>query len=92
MFDKSIPVKLMSENLSVLRAKLGLSQEALAELLDTTRQTLSAIESNQRKMSWQMFLSLVLIFLKNNETKRMMVLLGIYTKELDEILKIKSES
>ena len=81
-------MKLMAANLSVLRAKLVLSQEGLAELIGVTRQTVSAIENEQRNMSWQIFLSLVLIFLKNKETKRMMVLLGIYTKELDNMLTV----
>lgn len=76
----------MTSNLSVLRLKLNLSQEALAEVLGITRQTISAIENGQRQMSWQMFLSLVLIFLKNKETKRLMIVLGVYTKELDKYL------
>lgn len=79
-------IKLMSDNLSVLRAKLNLSQEDLADVLGVTRQTISAIENEQRNMSWSIFLSLILIFLKNKETKRLMILLGIYTKELSEFL------
>lgn len=79
-------VKMMAQNLSVLRAKLNLSQEDLADVLGITRQTISAIENGQRNMSWAVFLSLVLIFLKNRETKRLMVLLGIYTKELNSLI------
>lgn len=84
--DKSKYIKLMSENLSVLRAKLNLSQEDLSEALGVTRQTISAIENEQRNMSWPLFLSLILIFLKNKETKRLLILLGIYTKELSEFI------
>lgn len=76
----------MSSNLSVLRLKLSLSQEDLAEVLGVTRQTISAIENGQRQMTWQTFLSLVLVFLKNKETKRLMILLGVYTKDLDNYL------
>lgn len=79
-------LKLMSENLSVLRAKVNLSQEDLADVLGVTRQTISAIENEQRNMSWSIFLSLILIFLKNKETKRLMILLGIYTKELSDFI------
>lgn len=86
--QRMILISLMSDNLSVLRAKLELSQEELANIIGTTRQTLSAIENGQRKMVWSVFLSLVLIFLKNRETKKMMILLGIYTKELDNMLTI----
>lgn len=76
----------MSENLSVLRAKINLSQEELADVLGVTRQTISAVENEQRNMSWPIFLSLILIFLKNKETKRLIVLLGIYTKELSDFI------
>lgn len=84
--NKDELVKMMAQNLSVLRAKLNLSQEDLADVLGVTRQTISAIENGQRNMSWTVFLSLVLIFLKNRETKRLMVLLGIYTKELNSLI------
>ena len=79
-------INAMSSNLSVLRLKLNLSQEDLAEILGVTRQTISAIESGQRQMTWQTFLSLILVFLKNKETKRLMILLGIYTKKLNDFL------
>lgn len=84
--NKDELVKMMAQNLSVLRVKLNLSQEDLADVLGVTRQTISAIENGQRNMSWTVFLSLVLIFLKNRETKRLMVLLGIYTKELNSLI------
>ncbi len=84
--DQEKYIKLMSENLSVLRAKINLSQEELADVLGVTRQTISAVENEQRNMSWPIFLSLILIFLKNKETKRLIVLLGIYTKELSDFI------
>lgn len=76
----------MAKNLSVLRLKLNLSQQDLAEILGNTRQTISAFENDQRQMNWQTYLSLILIFLKNKETKRLMIALGVYTKELDKYL------
>ena len=66
--------------------KLNLSQENLAEIIGVTRQTISAIENEQRSMTWPVFMALVLVFLKNKETKRLMVLFRIYTKELDEYI------
>lgn len=84
--NKDKLVEIMAHNLSVLRMKLNLSQENLAEIIGVTRQTISAIENEQRSMTWPVFMSLVLVFLKNKETKRLMVLFGIYTKELDEYI------
>lgn len=84
--NKDKLVEIMAHNLSVLRMKLNLSQENLAEIIGVTRQTISAIENEQRSMTWPVFMALVLVFLKNKETKRLMVLFRIYTKELDEYI------
>lgn len=78
----------MSSNLSILRSKLNLSQEELAGLLGVTRQTVSSFESGQRKMTWSVFLALVLIFFRNEPTKKLLVALNIYTPELNDYLNI----
>ena len=39
----------MADNLPVLRAKLGLSQEGLAGIIGITRQTISSIENKSRE-------------------------------------------
>lgn len=77
---------LMSENLQILRMKADLSQEDLANLLGVTRQTISAIETGQRTMSWTVFLALFLLFLNNKETKQLLIALGIYTKEISNYI------
>ena len=43
--------KLVGE-LPLLRLKLGVSQDELANLLDISRQTYSSLETRKRKMSW----------------------------------------
>lgn len=85
---REILMKNMCNNLPVFRTKLNISQEDLADRLGVTRQSISAFESGQRKLTWSVFLALVLIFFKNQETKRLLVALEIYTKELDEFLDI----
>jgi DNA-binding XRE family transcriptional regulator len=82
-------MKNMCDNLAVFRTKLNLSQGDLADRLGVTRQTVSAFESGQRALTWSVFLALVLIFFTNNETKRLLVALEIYTKELDSFLTFK---
>lgn len=86
--EKNVLIKTMAENLPILRSKLNLSQEELALLLGVTRQTISSFESNQRKMSWSVFLALILIFFRNEPTKRLLVALNIYTTELNGFLKV----
>lgn len=40
-------ITILTEELPVLRAKLGLSQEALSEIIDISRQTYSVIEKKK---------------------------------------------
>lgn len=89
--EKDLLIKSMSEKLPVFRAHLKLSQEDLAELLGISRYTLIAIEKQQRKMSWNVFLSCLLIFTKNDEAKNMLKIMGIYTTELDNLLNLKTK-
>lgn len=74
----------MADNLPVLRAKLGLSQERIAGIIGITRQTISAIENKSREMSWPIFLSLLFLFSKNSDTQMLMKAMGIYDEHLEE--------
>ena len=60
--DKDHLISILTEELPVLRAKIGLSQDELSNIVGISRQTYSAIETNKRKMSWNTFLSLLLVF------------------------------
>lgn len=90
--EKEALIKTMSEKLPVFRAQFKLSQEELAELLGISRYTLIAIEKQQRKMSWNVFLSCLLIFTANDEARNMLRIMGIYTTELDDLLTLKTKS
>lgn len=76
----------MAENLPVLRNKAGLTQENLARIIGLTRQTIVAVETGKRMLPWNTFLSLILIFSKNNQTERLLEFFGIYTKELESYI------
>ncbi len=86
-FDKEILIKNMTQNLPMLRTRLGLSQEELANKIGLSRSTVFAMENNRSKMSWNTFLSLVLLFIKNAETNKLLNVLDIYTDELNNFLK-----
>ena len=77
----------MTENLPVLRKKLKLSQEKLAAFIGSSRYTVMLIETKKRRMTWNTFLSLVLLFDKNEETAVLLRALDIYTEDLDNMLK-----
>ena len=77
----------MAENPPVLRKKLKLSQESLAKIIGSSRHTVMLIETRKRNMTWNTFLSLVLLFDKNEETAPLLRALDIYTTELDNFIK-----
>ena len=81
----------MAENLPVLRKKAKLTQMQLAEMIGVSKYTLLMIEKKQRRMTWNTFLSLILIFSKNKETDRMLTLFEIYTDELNNMIKNRNE-
>lgn len=74
----------MADNLSMLRAKLGMNQDELAGIIGVTRQTISAIENKSRELTWTNFLSLMFLFTQNEKTRDLMPVLGIYTQELSQ--------
>jgi DNA-binding XRE family transcriptional regulator len=84
---REVLIDKMTENMPVLRKKLKLSQESLAMLIGSSRYTVMLIETKKRKMTWNTFLSLILLFDKNEETAVLLRALGIYTQELDDMIK-----
>ena len=84
--QKELLIKNMTENLPTLRKRLGISQEELSEKVGVSR-TIAGIENKKRSMSWNMFLSLLLIFIKNEDTDRLLNVMGIYTDELNAFIK-----
>lgn len=81
----------MTENLPVLRKKLKLSQENLAQIIGSSRYTVMLMETKKRRMTWNTFLSLVLLFEKNEETAVLLRALNIYTEELETFLTNQNE-
>lgn len=77
----------MQENLQILRLKLKLTQKGLAEMIGVSRYTIMSIENRNRQMSWSTFLALILIFSNNKDTDAMLSLFGIYTDELNNMIK-----
>lgn len=75
-------IELLTENLSPLRAKASITQAEIANLIGISRQTYYAIETGQREMSWNTYLSLLLFFDTNNATRSMLRDLNIYPREL----------
>ena len=74
----------MTDNLPMLRTRLGMTQEELADKIGVSRSTVISIENKKRDMTWNTFLSLMLLFTKNEATNILLNVLDIYTEEFNE--------
>lgn len=88
---KDVLIERMTDNLPVLRKKANLTQSDIAELIGVSKFTILSIEKKQRKMSWNTFLSLMLVFTKNKETDKMLTLFEIYTDEFNDFIKMRDD-
>jgi len=79
---KNASIDLLQNNLSALRAKIGISQEELASVVGVTRQTYYPVETGKKPMTWSMFLALIFVFDSIKETSEMLEDLRIYPIDL----------
>ncbi len=81
-------IEILTEELPALRAKIGVSQDELSNIIGISRQTYSAIETKKRKMSWNTFLSLILLYGYNEKTNNYLEAVGAFPPLLKNILNI----
>ena len=74
----------LTSKLAALRAHADISQEDLANIIGTSRQTYYAMENRKRAMSWNTYLSLIFFFDAVEETSEMLRELGAYPTQLVE--------
>jgi len=89
--QKKILIENLTKNLPVLRAKLGINQTELAEKIGIARQTLTAIESGKREMTWVTFVALTLLFMQNEETKALLPVVNVYTDDLKKFFSFNQD-
>lgn len=84
--DKNALIDNMTENLPVLRARLNMTQEELANKIGLSRGTIISIENSKRPMTWSTFMSLILLFSHNERTSKLLEVMDIFTQELHNYL------
>ena len=82
----------LTYDLPVLRARLGVSQEELAEKIGISRQTYNSIETGKRGMSWMIFMALIAVFQNNAETYKMLLNIEGIEEELANISATKNKN
>lgn len=75
-------IEMLTENLAPLRAKVGMTQEEIANIIGISRQTYYSIETRKRAMSWSTYLSLIFLYDTNINTHGMIRDLNAYPTEL----------
>lgn len=90
--DKERLIDVLTEELPVLRARIGLSQDDLSSIIGISRQTYSSIETRKRRMPWNVYLSLILVFENNEKTRSLLETIGAFPEELKQVLNIDRRS
>lgn len=86
--DKDKLIDILTEELPMLRAKLGISQDEISSIIGVSRQTYSSIETKKRRMSWSTYMSLILLFGYNDKTTNIVEAIGAFPVSLRKTLSI----
>ena len=84
-------IEALRNDLPVLRARVGLSQEAIADKIGISRQTYSSMETGKREMAWTTFLALVAFFQNNEQTLPMLKQIEGLLEGVEKILHDQNE-
>lgn len=90
--NKDLLMELLTRELPSLRAKIGISQNELSQIIGISRQTLSSIEVGRRKMTWSSFMSMIGFFSNNEITRFQLESVGILSNELKLIFNVNNRN
>lgn len=71
----------MAEYLPLLRTAAKLTQNQIAKRLAITRASVISFENKKRKVPFHIYLALVLIFMQNEDSKKLMESFELYNEE-----------
>ena len=79
---KEASIAILQDNLPALRARIGINQEEIANVIGLSRQTYYTLENKNRRMSWSIYLALIFFFSACTESAEMLKELRIYPIDL----------
>jgi len=80
--EKTRLIKVLTDELIVLRTKAGVSQDEIAKIIGVSRQTYGDIERKKRQMSWSTYLSLILFFDYTKSTHKLIRSISAFPSKL----------
>ncbi|BDZ84306.1 hypothetical protein Lac2_24400 [Claveliimonas bilis] len=77
----------LAVELPVLRARLGISQENMAQNIGVSRQTYGGIENGTRKMTWTIFMALIAVLDLDESTSVMLDQIPDFIQSVRSVLR-----
>lgn len=77
-------IQKLTPELKLLRVRADITQEKLSNIIGLSRQTYSQIETGNKLMTWNTYLSLIFFFNSIEETSKLLNALDIYPDEFSE--------
>ncbi len=74
------------EEMPVLRARLGITQEVLAMKVGSSRQTVNSVENRKKEMTWQLFMAIMAVFNHDETTRKMLSDIPGFNEKLNIVL------
>ena len=74
------------EEMAVLRARLGITQEVLAMKVGSSRQTVNSVENRKKEMTWQLFMAIMAVFIHDETTRKMLSDIPGFNEKLNIVL------
>lgn len=88
LLDKDALTERFVIELSSLRARIGMTQDEVGDIIGVSRQTYSAIETKKQNISWAVHMALLLVFYENPTTRRASERAELFPDELKTVLKV----
>lgn len=80
---KTYYISRMIQYMPTLRTAMGITQKDLSRRLDVSRQTIVALETGKRDMTWTMYLALACVFAQDETATVLLKNLDVFPYHLD---------
>ena len=79
-------IQQMIKNLPILRISVKFTQAQLGKKVGVSRQTIVAIENGKRPLPWSLYLAMVLVFMQNEDSKKLMESFDLFDSDFIKLI------